>query len=345
MTGAGWHSVHVHYHGDDRGLVLDAVRPLFRRLAGLVTGAHHLRHWRQGPQLRLNLRTTPDRFAEVVLPAVDELIGGYLRARPSTRRLDPAAVLPEHRRLAALEDERGPLEPWCPDNSFHVAPYDDRVHVLGTPEMAGLLAGFYADTTDLAFDLTEGCAGAGSLLAAAFDLVVATAHTLTEDGIGRGFVSLRSHAEGFLSLDPRGPERRAAWEAHRRRHADALAARLHAVVTEPGRVPYVPDWVAALGRHRARARALLAAGTFVMPYGEAAAEERLGRASPFHRALFADPDWAARRASPGFALSRLALNTTYLHLTRLGIAPAERFLLCHLAAGTVEDSFAPLQER
>jgi hypothetical protein len=33
------------------------------------------------------------------------------------------------------------------------------------------------------------------------------------------------------------------------------------------------------------------------------------------------------------------LNLTYLMLTRLGISPAERFLLCHLAANAVEDQY------
>jgi hypothetical protein len=33
------------------------------------------------------------------------------------------------------------------------------------------------------------------------------------------------------------------------------------------------------------------------------------------------------------------LNYTYLHMTRLGITPTERFLLCHLAANAVEECY------
>ena len=61
--------------------------------------------------------------------------------------------------------------------------------------------------------------------------------------------------------------------------------------------------------------------------------ERMRR-SPLHRArkdVVVDPVW--------FAKFRLMLNYTYLHLTRLGLAPAERFLLCHLAANAAEDLF------
>ncbi|MGI5282700.1 thiopeptide maturation pyridine synthase [Nonomuraea polychroma] len=354
MSTSPWHSVHVHYHDEDGGLILHAVRPLFLRLSSQVSAAYYLRHWRQGPHIRLNVRADAEVFSDVVRPAVDDLIGGYLKAHPSTRRLDPAGHLAEHRRLAALEDDRGPLEPWWPDNSARVMPYDDRAHVLGNQEMADLLAEFYTDTTDLAFRMTEHCPTGSRRLAAAFDLMVATAHTLTRDGITRGFISLRSHAEGFLSLDAHGGDRRSAWDEHRRRHAPALAKRLRAVTeTLDGRreaAPFVREWVQALGRHRTRAAELMAAGTFVMPLGGAEEEARLSAASPFHHKLFTEAAWAALRSSPAFALNRLLLNSTYLHLTRLGVAPAERFLLCHLAAGTVEDSHglsasALLQER
>ncbi|MEU4834400.1 thiopeptide maturation pyridine synthase [Streptosporangium sp. NPDC023615] len=354
MSAPGWHSVHVHYQDEDDGLILDAVRPLFLRLSGRVEAAHHLRHWRRGPHLRLNVRAGAGVFDEVVRPAVDDVIGGYLRAHPSTRRLDPASHLDEHRRLAELEDERGPLEPWRPDNSIHVEPYDDRAHVLGNREMADLFAAFHTDTTDLSFRMTERCPAGVRRLAAAFDLVVATAHTLAPDGTARGFVSLRSHAEGFLSLDAHGETRRSAWEEHRRGHAPTLAERLRAVTGTldggPETMPFVREWAWALDRHRARAAELMAAGTFTMPSGTAGEEARLSAVSPFHRDLFASEAWSATRSSPAFALNRLLLNSTYLYLTRLGITPAERFLLCHLAAGIVEDrngpsASAPLHER
>src|SRR5437667_9667145 len=97
-----WRTVCVHYYdtaaaGD---LILDGVRPLF---AELPDAAHFLRHWRRGPHLRLNVRTTEERMDHVVLPAVNRVIGGFLQQRPSTVTLDVAALLPEHRRLAERE--------------------------------------------------------------------------------------------------------------------------------------------------------------------------------------------------------------------------------------------------
>jgi hypothetical protein len=42
------------------------------------------------------------------------------------------------------------------------------------------------------------------------------------------------------------------------------------------------------------------------------------------------------RWSPSY---RLVLNYMYLHFTRLGLTPIERFLLCHLTANAVEDCY------
>src|SRR3954464_12961877 len=44
----------------------------------------------------------------------------------------PVALLDQPRRLARLEADDGPLLPWYPNNSIHVAPYEARRDVLGS---------------------------------------------------------------------------------------------------------------------------------------------------------------------------------------------------------------------
>jgi hypothetical protein len=331
-----WHTIHVHHHDENADpLLLDAVRPLFARLAGQVAAVSWTRHWRLGPHLRLNVLADEDVVTGVALPAAREVVGGWLRRHPSTRRLDPAALLPVHRRLAAAEREDGPLTPWRPDNSLHLGPYDRRVAVLGTEEMADLLADFYADTTPLSFAVVEH-APATRRLMVAFDLIVATAHALSTAGIQEAFVSLRSHAEAFLHGNPE--HLRDGWDRHYRRHADTLGIRLAGVVTaldeDRDLVPFVRDWAAVLRRYRRRAEDLMDTGRFAMPGVDSA---RMAAVSPFHRSLVDGRAWAELAGSRAFALYRLAINYTYLQLTRLGVAPEHRFLLCHLAANTVEE--------
>jgi len=62
--------------------------------------------------------------------------------------------------------------------------------------------------------------------------------------------------------------------------------------------------------------------------------------SAFHSLI--DGNLAYRQAlynDRWFQCYRLMLNLLYLQLNRLGIRPIERYMLCHLAANTVEQLF------
>jgi AcrR family transcriptional regulator len=94
-----WHTVHVYYHAADKdSLLLDAVRPLLERIKDLADAAYVVPHWRQGPHLRINVRTDEPCWREAVRPLIDEVVGGYLRDRPSSAALDQDAILRRHRR-------------------------------------------------------------------------------------------------------------------------------------------------------------------------------------------------------------------------------------------------------
>lgn len=339
-----WHTICVYYHDEDKNaLILDGVRPLFDLLAGHVDAVSWTRHWRQGPHLRLNVRADDATVHRTVLPMAEEIVGGWLSEHPSTLDLDPDELLPLHQGLAEQERERGPLMPWHANNSLHLAPYDRRTEVLGNDEMADLLADFYADATPASFQMVERAATGQQRLMLAFDLIVATTHALTTGGVREGVVALRSHAEAFLNGHPESGRLRPSWDQHHRRHAEMLAARVAAVVAtvdgDREAVEFVRDWANLLLRYRTRAEELMARQRFYMPPIGFGPESGLVRASPFHRALVAGPRWSGLGSSTTFALYRLLVNYTYLQLTRLGVAPAERFLLCHLAANAVEDQY------
>jgi hypothetical protein len=331
-----WHSIHVYYYDADKdALILDGVRPLFRRLAGQVDTVSFTRHWRQGPHLRLNMFVDIDTLHSVVRPAVDAVVGEFLANRPSRRLLDPGKELAAHRRLAELEEERGPLWPWYPDNSIRVAAYDRREEVVGGPAMADLLADFQARTTQFAFRAIEATAGVGRR-ALAFDLMIATAHAFARGGLANGFLSFRSHAESFLHVFAEAHRLRNVWDAHYRAHAAEFVERLGVVTTALDQGA-LGDWVRALEPYRAKAAALLRSGELRLPFaGSVPAGAEL---SSFHQALYEHPQWPATLASVGFQQYRLVLNLTYLCLTRIGITPVERFFLSHMAANAAEDTY------
>jgi hypothetical protein len=325
-----WHAFHIHYHEDNHdALVLHGVRPLLRALSG--TAAFYTRHWRQGPHVRVHVKGD----AATVRPVVHDVIGEFLRARPSKTILDAEEHLAMHRRLAELEGDPGPLLPWPADNSIVEAPYERRLD----GDAAVLLEEFYVETTEHALRTTERFANGAQRLGAGFDLMIATAHALSGIGIEDGFLSFRSHAEGFLSLQAEGAELRASWDEHRRRHRRSLEHRLRAVLAglDSGRDAHVAEWMDVMVPYGQRVARLVADGRLL---AEPVADDgRFAGPSLFHQRMHANEAWAEIRSAPWFKRYRWLLNCTYLQLTRLGLKPVERYLLCHLAAGAVEDVF------
>jgi hypothetical protein len=342
-----WHSAHVYYYEENKdGLILDGVRPILERqeLERQEKG-YFVRHWLRGPHLRINILSAD---GDATLRTVQEEIGRYLRAHPSTAAVDEAAILAAHRQLAAQERERGPLSPLHPDNTIVRAPYDRRLHVLGSEAAAGLLEDFYAETNRSAFDMLEHVRGGANRLVVALDLMLATAHAMWP-GITRGFISFRSHAEGFIAQAPDPEARRRDCEEKYRSQAPALRERLSGILDALDHggdgPPFVADWIATLRRIRERAAPLIAAGELTLDGShEPDADRRWNPAmlahSPFHRSLQDNAGLlASLQADPAFLGFRLSLNHLYLHLNRIGIRPFERFVLCHLAARAVEEMF------
>jgi hypothetical protein len=337
-----WRSLHVAYHGDQDTLLLDAVRPLLDRLGDTAGPAYWIRHWRRGPHVRVNLYAAPGAWADRIEPAVKEIVGGHLAAHPSTTVLDENAEAARHRLLADAEFEDGPLHPWYPDNSYRWMPYDDRRHVLRTPESAELLVSFQDDTGPLVFSILDAVRQGANKLTLAADLFFAHAQIALPGGITRGFRSYRAHADVFLAGCPDPDAMRAAFDRRYRQHSEVLAARLAAVLeTLDGRgfVPFVADWSDVAHRYRARAAPLIADGR--VPSDPA--RPRPPRHAPYRMAPLPDPLAADRYhlsevvETDWFAGHRLLIDYLYLLVGRLGIGPHDRCLLCHLVASTVEE--------
>ncbi|MFG2720065.1 thiopeptide maturation pyridine synthase [Streptomyces sp. NPDC048416] len=354
-----WRAAHIAYFADDTDqLILRAVRPVIERCADRVASIHVLRHWRRGPHLRLIVRATPAVFTELVEPAVSELIGGHLKAHPSTAApLDESALLPLHRRLAAAEREPGALTPFYPDNSITWQEHDRRVDVLGCPVGADELALFYRNTNGLMFEHLEAVAAGLPRETLALRLMLATAHTLCrhpqDPSIRRGFVSFRSHADGYLSTV--GPEVRDAFERRYAANRAVLTEQVRAVVAAFGSAATGPGaasdsgaaalrrWVATIDPLGSRWTALYEAGE--IPEADIPSDEENGigelvTTSPLHRAISGSATYKQMMyRDPRFLRYRLMLNYTYLHLSRLGLSGLTRYLLCHLAADAVEDVY------
>jgi hypothetical protein len=275
---------------------------------------------------------------------ITERIGDYLRANPSTSSLNEHTEMPTHLLLADREEERGPLSPWYPDNSIQFQPYDARLHVLGSEELAELQAEFLTAGTDILFRLLEQARhGTDSKQLLCLGLMIAAPHTLAPP-LRRSFMSYRSHAEGFLSqsADPAGT--RAIFENEYRRLGSDLVARAQAAIAtledpeHPQPVPFVREWATLINEYTERALPLIEADQV---YQATPAPDPNGPSMPAYLGpLFADREYRERILdSTRFRRHRLGLNWTYQQLNRLGITPFQRMRACYLTAKTLEDVY------
>ncbi|WP_433125502.1 thiopeptide maturation pyridine synthase [Micromonospora sp. CA-240977] len=343
-----WRCVAVYYHEESLDkLVVEAVEPLFARLGATVPRAYHLRHWLRGPHLRLMFDVDDAVFDMTVLPMVKEVVGTFLARHPSAAVLDPGRTLAQHRRLAELEQVREPLMPLRPDNTIEEIPVDDRIEVLGSVAAVELLAEFHVATTPLAFAATRRTIAGASLPTMAYDLMIASAHVLSGVGLARGFVSFRSHADAFLSWWPEAQGLREQWQERYATYGPELRQRTERLLArlDAGTPCAATTWAEVVEPIRRRGETLICSGALSMdpPWaGVDLADPRnadvveMLRRSPFHRHALGERRPVDRT---WFATYRLVLNYTYLYLTRLGLTPLHRFMLCHFAANVAEELY------
>lgn len=345
-----WQSAAVYYYDEDKdALILDCIQPLLQHLHSVVEQAFFVRHWLRGPHLRLRFLATENQFEEEIKPALEEQVGAYLRTHPSDTQLDAEKLLPTYERLALIEREEGPLLPLYPNNSIQYLPYDRRLHVLKGDLLASILEDFYVETNDLVYAMLEAVRQGQSRLTLCLDLLFTTAQ-MTIYPITTGFISFRSHADGFIMRSADPDTLRSFFEEKYRCQAHQLTSRLssllQALEQERSDFPFVLAWADLMKRYWTRSQPLLEAGVINLTLGRTDALEydkgmkaRLNH-STFHDHLYENSFMRQHLFhSVSFQGYRLALNLLYLHLTRLGIRPFERALLGHLAANTVEEVF------
>ena len=350
MNQSVWNELQIHYHDDHKDhLILGLIAPMCRWLESQVEQVFFVRHWRQGPHIRLRIQSDAALFQNLK-PALEARVAAYLEQHPSTQVIDQERLLRIHERLARDEMEDGELSPFYPNNSWHFATYDRRPHVI--PQgIAALIEGFYAETNSLVFEMLEHVKDTQARITLALDLMIATLQATSPHIVSR-FISYRSHAEVFIINTPNDVQTREGFERQYQAQSEVLRNRLDRILdgiaTKQETVPFLQAWVGLINRYDAKIRqGLRTKELFFDPYradtqrssAYLEGEARL-RKSPFHAMQLDDKaNLEARSQDLGFNTFRMLVNLQYLHLNRIGLRPIERSMLAHLIANTVEARF------
>jgi hypothetical protein len=185
-------------------------------------------------------------------------------------------------------------------------------------------------------------------------LMFTTAHAV--GGLRRNVGSFRAHSEAFFEACDRPEIWRSAFAAKYQEYRDLVVERMRGVAraldggdgdapggpsdslpAEP--LPFVREWAELVTRHAERADPIIESGVLtVLPSATAAAEGE--PRSEYLRLAVGNAEFIRRGLNnPVFQRYRVVLNYTYTFLTRMGVVPRERYLLCYLAAEAIEDVY------
>ena len=324
------------WDSDYRQVLLRAVEPLITKLRAKGMGVGYSTSWVQGPHVAVKIAASTTHVEDVFHDDIDGARRALRCLSPSTG-IDPENFRNVHERLALYEAVSGPLFPWLPDGHLSV---ESKKH--GHFAAVGQLTrSFNQSTLDLDLALVRDRVQGPRALSYAFDLITSVADQFADGSIYTGYVSLFSHKEAYLA-PPTMEEVRVAWDHKFEKSSDALVDRVKAI---SGRNPSTNARVAMFLVKLSDALETANPQAVVREHDQASKSRSTLRQpqdvpwpeSSFHASLRRNLTWQQdTRDSDWFARYRLALNLTYLHLTKHGVTPHERFLLCHLVSRAVE---------
>lgn len=149
-----WVSAHVYYSDQLDPLLVEAVAPLVRELAGaaLSSGFFFVRYWDGGPHLRLRCRAAPERHAAVEARIADR-IGRFLARRPAAARVDEADYRRYAAALARAEGMAGqPARPQ-PNNSLAFVRYRPEHDRYGQGASIAAVERHFEDSSEIVLGL------------------------------------------------------------------------------------------------------------------------------------------------------------------------------------------------
>src|SRR2546428_6607808 len=85
-----WVALHVFYASDANPIVVEAVRPLVRRLRedGLISRWFFIKYWQEGPHLRVRFKPASPALREEVSARAVGALRDFLQRRPALYEAD-----------------------------------------------------------------------------------------------------------------------------------------------------------------------------------------------------------------------------------------------------------------
>lgn len=345
-----WLAYHV-FHTDVERVIGEVIAP-WRVAAVAVERRYWERHYAGGRHVRVRLRGQPASLAEAGL-ALERAVAAFLAASPGA--IDPGYS--PARAAQLLARERGQVD--ATDLTYRTNVCERHAYAgpettYPSPEARELAITFRHDVMPVAEAVL---AAPVPRLELALALYAVQAQVACGDDLREGFVSAKSHWEGFAAAFPAEVAVERVRETYAR-HRDGARRVIESVecwtrdgaaevVAPLGGAALLGAWRALLTTYATRVTALLAEGVRLtdQPSTPAHAREvraqvhrRMSRDSAFIQTLWADERFMASvQFEPAFLVPRMLVNLFYMLLPLVGLNPIDKMAVCYFAHRTIEE--------
>lgn len=234
-----WVALHVFYGSDANPMVVEAVRPLVRRLRedGLITGWFFIKYWQEGPHLRVRFKPASPALRQEVTARAVAAVQEFLQRRPALYEADVEGIDDIYKKmyLAEYGEERWIEEygadgrmPFRPNNSIALLPYEPEYDRYGGEAGIEIAEWHFEQSSDMVARLlaTSNTHVRPVLLGLAAQLTLMSAYTFLGDdeAVRRFFQRYRSFWE--TSYQEPTAETHGIFDRHLELTRETLAARV-----------------------------------------------------------------------------------------------------------------------
>lgn len=355
---SAWQVIRVVYFDDDNiDLILGPVADVVKYLRDQSLSVMVLPYWKFGPHVDIVTYVTKKAFDEELFPVSKNIIDDWLRQHPSQKILDSEKYAELSIKIAATELELPPFLPLYENNQVLKADYILPVSIK-SESLAHSKEDFMCASVELVLELAKLKKNhLSDLYIVLIKMIALIANKYEIDGISRGFITFRSHAEYFfLSYDPQGTLRNnfdLLYKKYKLEIDDGIAHVINAdyehLFADVKYGGLLRSWNNILNLTYKKNAELVEEEIdfFKSEDVHAGVAQQVFDATPqkYHQemktteimGIMANTEEGQRIfKSREFLTYRIIVNNFYKLLPILGFSPVQKYCLCHLVATSVE---------
>ena len=195
-----WNVVRVAYFDSDTAdLLLESVQSIVKEIKRIYSKRVFINaHWKFGPHIDIAIDCTEKTFLDEVFPYAKKCLDEWLKESPSLTVIEPNKYEQLSKRLAISELEPPPYLPLLDNNQVTIAEYEVR-KAIDILDFHKTKEEFLIESCDLLFHLVDLKKNDNELFFQVLIFMMSiSANQFMPNGISRGYISFRSHAEYFF---------------------------------------------------------------------------------------------------------------------------------------------------